>query len=404
VRRVASSDADRLTAFLRLLAAPVVMIGETVSSAAPDRGTTVIALAAALAVYAAAVLVLVWRPTRPTALDFALPVIDTGFAVALGLASGGVFSLLFLVFLFAPATTAFQLRPRLTLAVTVLSVGAYLVHALAHPNSSREGAVALAFSRALYLAWIGAVLVGLSTLLARRERRLADLLQSRKRLVQETLHADERARARLAGDLHDGVLQSLLAVRYSVEEAADRDPALQPSVEALTEIAAEMRGVIGELHPRVLEHVGLEAALGSIVRRAAERAPAVVFRLHVDGAGADRGDRDAELFRSAQELVGNAVAHADASAVDVTLHRGGDWDELVVADDGKGFDTAVLADRLREGHIGLLALQERIEGVGGTVTVDPAPEYGSTITVRVPATAAGPAVPGSSSAADRPSG
>ena len=224
---------------------------------------------AALALYAGAVLVVVWRPTRPAALDIVLPVVDIGFAVALGLASGGVFSLLFLVFLFAPATTAFQLRPRLTLAVTVLSVGAYLVHALAHPSSSRSGAVDVAFARALYLAWIGAVLVGLSTLLARRERRLADLLQSRKRLVQETLHADERARARLAGDLHDGVLQGVLAVRYAVEEAAERDPALQTSADALTDIAAEMRGVIGELHPRVLEHVGLQAALGAVVRRAA---------------------------------------------------------------------------------------------------------------------------------------
>ena len=118
------------------------------------------------------------------------------------------------MFLFAPATTAFQLRPRLTLGVTVLSVAAYLVHALAHPSASalrrrRAGAVAGAAT----CRWIGAVLVGLSTLLARRERRLADLLQSRKRLVQETLQAEERARARLAGDLHDGVLQSILAVR-----------------------------------------------------------------------------------------------------------------------------------------------------------------------------------------------
>ena len=175
-------------------------------------------------------------------------------------------------------------------------------------------------------------------------------------------------------------------------------------MDALTEIAAEMRGVIGELHPRVLEHVGLEAALGAVVRRAAERAPAVVFRLHVEGAGTDRGERDAELFRSAQELVGNAVAHADASAVDVTLHRGGELGRAGGRRRREGVRPAVLADRLREGHIGLLALQERIEGVGGTVTVDPAPESGSTITVRVPATAAGPAVSGSSSAADRPSG
>jgi two-component system NarL family sensor kinase len=404
VRRVASSDADRLTAFLRLLAAPVVLVGEAVSSAAPEREETVIVLVAALAVYAAVVLALVWRPTRPAALDIALPVVDTGFAVALGLASGGVFSLLFLIFLFAPATTAFQLRPRLTLAVTVLSVGAYLVHALAHPSASRDGAVDLALARALYLGWIGAVLVCLSTLLARRERRLDDLLQSRKRLVQETLQADERARARLAGDLHDGVLQSVLAVRYAVEEAAERDPALRASADTLTGVAAEMRGVIGELHPRVLDHVGLQAALGALVRRAAERGHGVELRLHVDPAAAHHGDRDSELYRSAQELVGNAVAHAHASVIDVTLTRGAAWDELVVADDGRGFDPAVLGDRLREGHIGLLALQERIEGVGGTVTVEPAPEAGSTITVRVPATAAAPPAPGSSSAADRPSG
>jgi two-component system NarL family sensor kinase len=200
------------------------------------------------------------------------------------------------------------------------------------------------------------------------------------------------------------VLQSVLAVRYAVEEAAERDPALQASVDTLTGIAAEMRGVIGELHPRVLEHVGLQAALGELVRRAADRAPAVEFRLHVDLAGAHHGDRDGELYRAAQELVGNAVTHAEPSTIDVTFRRGAGWDELVVADDGKGFDPAVLGDRLREGHIGLLALQERIEGVGGTVTVEPAPEAGSTITVRVPATAAAPPAPGSSWAADRPSG
>jgi two-component system NarL family sensor kinase len=401
VRPVASSDADRLTAFLRLVAAPVVLVGEAVSSAAPERGETVIVLAALLALYASVVLGLVWRETRPVAFDFALPVIDTAFAVALGLASGGVFSLLFLVFLFAPATTAFQLRPRLTLAVTVLSVGAYLAHALAHSSASRAGAVDLAFARALYLAWIGAVLVCLSTLLARRERRLAGLLASRRHLVQATLDAEERARARLAGDLHDGVLQSVLAVRYAVEEAAGRDPALQAPVRALTDVAEEMRGVIGELHPRVLEHVGLQAALGALVRRAAERTPTVQFRLDIGPDDAPSGPLDAQLYRSATELVGNAVAHADASVVDVAFRRGAPWDELVVADDGIGFDPVILDDRLREGHIGLLALQERVEGVGGSVTVEATPGGGSTVTVRVPATAAAQPGPGSSSADGR---
>ena len=283
----------------------------------------------------------------------------------------------------------------------MLSVGAYLVHALAHPSSSRSGAVDVAFARALYLSWIGAVLVGLSTLLARRERRLADLLQSRKRLVQETLHADERARARLAGDLHDGVLQSVLAVRYAVEEAAEHDPALavlgrRPHRYRGRDARRDRRAAPARARARRPRGRARRDRAARGRARAGGRVPAARR-----GRRTDRGGRDAELFRSAQELVGNAVAHADASAVDVTFRRGPEWDELVVADDGKGFDPAVLADRLREGHIGLLALQERIEGVGGTVTVDPAPESGSTITVRVPATATGPAATGSSSAADR---
>ena len=348
-------------------------------------------------------LALVWRPTRPAALDVALPVVDVAFAVALGLASGGVFSLLFLVFLFAPATTAFQLRPRLTLAVTVLSVGAYLVHALAHPSSSRSGAVDVAFARALYLSWIGAVSRPVHAV-ARRERRLADLLQSRKRLVQETLHADERARARLAGDLHDGVLQSVLAVRYAVEEAAEQRPGaavlgLRPHRHRGRDARRDRRAAPARARAR--------RPRGRARRDRAARGRAGRRRSRSTctsrAADTDRGGRDAELFRSALELVGNAVSHAEAAVVDVTFRRGPEWDELaLVSDDGKGFDPAVLGDRLREGHIGLLALQERIEGVGGTVTVDPAPESGSTITVRVPATAAGSAATGSSSAADRP--
>jgi two-component system NarL family sensor kinase len=115
------------------------------------------------------------------------------------------------------------------------------------------------------------------------------------------------------------------------------------------------------------------------------------------------GRNDDQLYRAAQELVANALAHADAGTIGVRLRRGRDTDELTVADDGAGFDPGRLGDRLREGHIGLLALQERIEGVDGTVTVETSPGAGSTITVLVPATAAAPGLPGSSSADAQPS-
>ena len=384
MRSVASSDADRLTAFLRVVAVPVVLIGEAVSSAEPKRGSTVLLIAGLLAVHAVVVVGVVRRDSRPAAFDVVLPALDTAFAVGLGLASGGAFSLLFLVFLFAPATTAFQQRPRLTVAVTVLSVSAYLGQALAYASeSSQEGAVGLAFVRTLYLAWIGAVLVSLSVLLARRERRLADALAVRTRLVQQTLDAEARAAARLAADLHDGVLQSLLAVRYTVLEAAEGVPSLSASAATLGEVVAQIRGVIGDLHPSVLEHLRLAAALSALVRRAGKRAPAIRFALDADPAASERRPHDLVLYRCASELVANTISHAQASEVRVRLRREPDSDELLVADDGVGFDPAILEQRLREGHIGLLAVRERIEGVGGILTITPTPGGGSTVRVRV---------------------
>ena len=339
MRRVASSDADRLTALLRLLAAPVVLAGEAVSSAAPERAETITTLVAVLAGYAAVVLVVVHRPTRPALLDVLLPLIDTAFAVALGLASGGVFSVLFLVFLFAPATTAFQLRPRLTLGVTVLSVAAYLAHALAHPSAQRSGAVELALARALYLSWIGAVLVCLSTLLARRERRLAELVASRRRLVQETLQAEERARARLAGDLHDGVLQSILAVRYAVEEAAEHDAALQPVAGDAERDAGRDARRDRPAPPGAARAPRPAGGAGGVVRRAGERARGTEVRSTSIGRRAARGDPTTSSPGGAG-AGRNALAHAGARRRSRCVPPARERRRAAVADDGAGFDPA----------------------------------------------------------------
>ncbi len=384
---VPTTDADRMTATLRLVIGPIVLVGETVASAAPDPGEIVdedvVLLAVGLIVYALAVRVLVRGRTRPRVLDRVTPLLDIAFAVALGFASGGPFSFLSLVFLFAPAATAFQLRPRLTALTSAISIAAFFLHGAAHPSSGRPGALAELVARTIYISWGGGVLVALSALLARREARLQQVLAERRLLVRERLGADDRARTKIARDLHDGVLQSILAVRLTLTAGAGDDRSRDHLVDVLGQVVADMRGLIGELHPRVLEQVGLQAALTSLLRGAGERSPGIdIASTLIDDLPG--GPHDEVLYRAAVELVSNVASHARATRMALSLRADDGWRVLVVEDDGVGLDRATLPARLEEGHIGLLSLDERVQAVGGNVVMTAAVGGGLVVTVSVP--------------------
>ena len=90
------------------------------------------------------------------------------------------------------------------------------------------------------------------------------------------------------------------------------------------------------------------------------------------------------LFRCASELLANAATHAVAKHVSLRLALEGGDDVLEVIDDGIGFDPARLDERLREGHIGVLSLRERAEGLGGSLQIDSAFGRGARLEVRLP--------------------
>jgi signal transduction histidine kinase len=254
------------------------------------------------------------------------------------------------------------------------------------------GAVALMF---LQSALIGGLLVQGT----RRRRIEASLRESEQRyrvtaernqdLSGRLINAQEDERARIARDLHDDVGQQLALVSVMLDGLNSKvgkpasDPEIDHTFTTLHDITSglfdSLRNLSHELHPSVLEHVGLAAAL--------RRHCSDIERLHhlsvTFSAGNDVGlkpDLALCLFRVTQETLTNAVRHGSARTIRVSLTTTTDRVELYVEDDGVGF---VVSERARSG-LGLRSIQERVRFMRGSVNVDSQPGEGTKVLVRIP--------------------
>ncbi|WP_339695995.1 cache domain-containing protein [Celeribacter baekdonensis] len=208
-----------------------------------------------------------------------------------------------------------------------------------------------------------------------RERRLADA--KLKQLTQRIFDTQEEERGRVARELHDGISQILVGVRYALELArrqlAKDDPkapnSLDRGVEMLGGAITEVRRISRDLRPGVLDDLGLGPALKALTEEFQTRTgiktelETVVFR--------NRLDEEARiaLFRIAQEALTNIERHAEATEVTIKLagHRTGAT--LLISDNGIGFD---MAERGKAGRgLGLRNMAERMEQLGGTLTIFP---------------------------------
>ena len=374
-------DAERLTALLRLVAVPVLLIGEAyVPNREPTEERFLVVLAL-FALYALGTLALAAREATPAAHWMA--VADIAFAGALTYSSGGGFSQLRFAFLFPVVAVAFRGRPLVTAAVAAAATIVYVAQSAPHPSRSNNGALSFVLVQAAYIAWLGFALALLSLLLSRRDRALRSLSAQRQRLVAEALTAEERERRVLAQDLHDGPIQNLLAARHDLDGSARADPD-GPEARAhatITATVAHLRGTVSDLHPYLLEQAGLTAALGQAARAAAERAG---FALELDLDEREPGPNDRAVLRCASELLSNVVRHARAARVSVQLRRDVGADRLWVRDDGMGFDPVAATATVRAGHIGLVSVRERVEALGGALLLESAPGAGTTAHVTIP--------------------
>jgi signal transduction histidine kinase len=180
-------------------------------------------------------------------------------------------------------------------------------------------------------------------------------------------------RGRIARDLHDGLGQDLAFIAMRASSLAGDDPRIRQINEAAEQAMLSSRGVISSLGR---EGEPLVVSVERLATRLCDRA-GVGLRLEVDeGAVAEERRREV-LLRVLAEAIGNAVQHADPSLISVELSGDGSSLRLAVADDGDGFDEGRPATGL-----GLSGMHERVEEVGGELSLSTAPGRGTRIEVR----------------------
>jgi signal transduction histidine kinase len=241
---------------------------------------------------------------------------------------------------------------------------------------------------ALLLASLALLWLVQVPLAARLDRKLRRTQAEREALLRKAVEASAEERRRIASDLHDGVVQDLAGISYSLSAAAHGETS--PSTSAtLTAAAAgtreamrSLRSLLVELHPPSLRASGLVAALTDAVAPLRARAVRVDLELEDDLRLPDEDER--LVYRVATEALRNVQHHAHASHARVSLATTRDGIRLAVVDDGVGFTAEERRLRGEEGHVGLSLLEELVSGSGGSLEVSSAPGEGTTVTLELP--------------------
>ena len=209
-----------------------------------------------------------------------------------------------------------------------------------------------------------------------------------RRLAAQVIDAQDEERARVARELHDSTAQTLTAVMLQLGAASHGNvsPELNESFATMRELVAdaleEVRTLSHTMHPRVLDDLGLAAALEWLARQTRAQEP---FDVRVT-ASADCAPIPAPLasvlYRVAQEALRNAARHADARHVELRVGCTADSATLEVADDGRGFDVRGAEER-RPG-MGLFSMRERVVLVNGRFSVTSAPGRGARVSATIP--------------------
>jgi len=259
-----------------------------------------------------------------------------------------------------------------------IGTGVFVDDVMATVNAARAGVEARV--RRTFL-WIGGItlaallLVFTSGLFINiRERRLADI--KLKKLTQRVFDAQEEERGRVARELHDGISQILVGVRYALDTAKRRLEAgdaragetLDKGLAHLSGAIQEVRRISRDLRPGVLDDLGLGPALKALAEDFGQRTGietlfgTVVFRNRLDG------EAKIALYRVAQEALTNIERHSGASRVTLDLRGHARGATLRISDNGRGIGQTEATKSAVSG-LGLRNMQERIEQLDGTLRI-----------------------------------
>jgi signal transduction histidine kinase len=209
-----------------------------------------------------------------------------------------------------------------------------------------------------------------------------------------TIQAAEHERGRWARELHDETLQGLGALQVILTAALQQqggDAVKQAAQQAVDQIAEEiekLQSLIAELRPAALDDLGLAPALESLLERVrAVHGLTVNAAIDLDDeAGGQPATRlmpeiESTAYRLVQEALTNVAKHAQAETAEVFVKESGEELSIEVRDDGRGFDP-----RARSDGFGLVGMRERVDLVGGEISIESESGAGTLVSAKVPAT------------------
>jgi len=342
----------------------------------------------AVAFYTLVTHVLVVRSKSIRRVAFATMLGDATGVFAMCAVTGGLASDIYPYFYLHVLTTAIRFDARETFAALLLdsafSCGLFALSTRTDSAGSSLRELALGI---FYLTVIAAIAGRLSRDAKTQYRRAVREGAARHQLVWRLLRAEEDERRRIAGEIHDRMGQRFFHFQYVIERWRERlgksDPfagaALDELGEGIRGLSDEVRAVMTELRPSILDDFGFVEALREYVA-AAQGSTRITLFIADDGLaiGSNAG---AALFRILQEAMLNVRKHAGADHVWIDLARTGDaMVELTIRDDGKGFDPSIPV----RGHFGLATMRERAEALGGRLALRSRPGAGTELRIVIP--------------------
>jgi signal transduction histidine kinase len=221
---------------------------------------------------------------------------------------------------------------------------------------------------------------------------LREVETERRKLLEETLRTGERERSRIAAELHDGSIQHLASLGYTLRrlgmrlDGGETEGAMELLEDAETMLGAEvsgLRAVMRGLRPPALDETGLVDAIRDHAASFADREQAECQVL-LQPVPRLEPEIETALYRAAQEALRNVTRHAAATAVTVRLETRDDTVRLEIADNGRGFARDRIAGAVQRGHFGLAGMRERLEMAGGRLEIDSGPGAGTVVRAIVP--------------------
>lgn len=243
-----------------------------------------------------------------------------------------------------------------------------------HKNIRKDG-------RIISCEWYTSVLDDLDGS-GQRVAALALDVTARQRAINDLITVQEEERSRISKDLHDHVGQLLTGLNLGLSTVIDH-PEKQKLLELkrlASTILEDVRRISRDMRPALLDELGLESAIKRFVRELTSRETLKVDILVRVPENLDRNTATV-IYRVTQEALTNIVRHARAQHTSVVITHSSEGIQLIVEDDGIGFDPSSIS---ASDHIGLSSMRERVELLGGVFTIESILHRGTTISAKLP--------------------